>query len=163
MVKFYGEFQGGKRNKWLDFGSDLGHHADFQLEVWPLLNKFWADFDDFFFFFFFFHDKLCNDTRNNWFIFGGDLDHYMLTPNPKSRKYGGNELPGPRRSALSLCSLVMCWVFFTVFQNGNLLRSPRGPRSLHDMPNMQHENPLQKSAGSSFKVQEGELVEENVL
>ena len=31
-MKFYGGVRGGKRSKWLDFGSDPDHHADCPIE-----------------------------------------------------------------------------------------------------------------------------------
>ena len=38
-MKFYRGVRDSKTEKWLDFGSDLDHHADFLVEIWPLLNE----------------------------------------------------------------------------------------------------------------------------
>ena len=47
-MKFYEEVGGSKRNKWFDFGSDLDRHANCPIEIQPLLNTLWADFDEMF-------------------------------------------------------------------------------------------------------------------
>ena len=48
-MKFYGGVLGGKRNTCDPaISHDPDHHADFQLEIRPFLNKVGVDFDEIF-------------------------------------------------------------------------------------------------------------------
>ena len=78
----------------IDVGSNPDHHADCPIENLPHLTKLWADLEEVF--------RIALHTRNNRLNFGDDLDHHADSPNRKSKQYGGNELPWPRRSALSV-------------------------------------------------------------
>ena len=66
-MKSYGWFQRGKRNKWLDFDSDLDHHTDCPIRnptiIQQIKSEFWWDFHDSF------------DTWNNWLLFWCDRYH----------------------------------------------------------------------------------------
>ena len=46
-MKFYGGVWGGKRNKGLNFGSHLDHHADFRIEnldiTQQIMTGFWRN------------------------------------------------------------------------------------------------------------------------
>ena len=50
VVKFYGGIQGGKRNKWINFGGDLDHCTDCpigkQAISQQIISKFWCNFQD---------------------------------------------------------------------------------------------------------------------
>ena len=65
-----------------------------QSEIWPLLNKIWADFDEIF--------RIALQWYKEQLIkFWSDLDHYADSPNWESGQHEGNKLPWPRRTAVS--------------------------------------------------------------
>ena len=49
-MKFYGGIRGGKRNKWLDFGSNPDHHVDYSVRSMTItkhiMSGFWWNFQD---------------------------------------------------------------------------------------------------------------------
>ena len=81
-MKFYGGVRGVKRNKWLDFGSDLDHHADFPIGQ-RLLNKLWAGFHEIF--------RIALQWYKEQFL--SDLDYLADSSNGEPRQYRSNELP----------------------------------------------------------------------
>ena len=68
-MKFYGKVQGGQRNKGLDFGSNLDHHADCPIRSLAITQQIMIKFSG----------KPHNGTRNNWLIFWF-VQITMLTP-----------------------------------------------------------------------------------
>ena len=102
-MKFFGIVQGGKRNKLWDLVAIRITMLNVLSEIWPLVNKLWADFD-----------KIVR-IAVQWYkeqlikILGWSGSSCWLS-NRESGQYGGNELPWPRRSALSewSCGNVMC-------------------------------------------------------
>ena len=76
-MKFYGGVRGGKKNKWLYFGSNLDHHADCPMGnptiTQQIMSGFWWNFQD-----------SSTGVRNNWLNFGGGLDHYADSLNQES-------------------------------------------------------------------------------
>ena len=66
-----------------------------QFEIWPSCNKLCADFED--------SSAMIQGTID--YIFGVIwITMLSCSPNQKSKQHGGNELPWPRKSAISECS-----------------------------------------------------------
>ena len=95
-MKFYWGVWGGKRNKWLDFGSDTDHHADCPIRNQAITQWIMSSFDEIF--------RIALQWYKGPLIkLLGYLDHHADSPNQESTQYGDNELPW-WSFALTVCS-----------------------------------------------------------
>ena len=84
-MTFYGGVQGGKKKKWLDFGSGQDHHADCPIGNLALTQQIMSGF----LWYFLDSSTMIQGTIDCIFLSDLPVDHHVDSPNRESGQYGG--------------------------------------------------------------------------